>query len=255
MKKDKKHAWMAVMIVSFVCFMIAVIFHYVDKRLGYYLGFARALILIGAGIGFLIVMYRIRKRHRDQIRIKDIGMLLWKMVILLAGFVAIVTGFYMIERLFKQESLKISDWIICLCGFGIIVILCFLLPKIKTWWKKTAISSGMVTMMFLAGFTFLGIYSFVGGGVMLMQHIQDIAYLDCPKQVMLFHCSEVHKHTSRGVFYTQMKGYDEFHKMWTFDLSLIKLNKQAHDGYCIVEYLPHSETLLSISFYDDGIEW
>lgn len=246
---------MAVMIILFVCFAIAVIFHYVDKRLGYYLGFIRALILMCAGVGFLMVMYIMRKRHRDQISIKDIGILLLKIVILLAGFVAIVTSFYTIERVCKQETSKMSDWIICFCGIGILAILCLLLPKIKTWWKKTAVSSGMVTMMFWVGFTFLGIYSFAGGGVMLIQHIQDIAYLDHPKQVMLFHCSEVHKHTSRGIFYTQMKGYDEFHKMWTFDLSLIKLNKQAHDGYCIVEYLPHSETLLSISFYDDGIEW
>ncbi|RHU01030.1 hypothetical protein DW716_18680 [Absiella sp. AM27-20] len=113
----------------------------------------------------------------------------------------------------------------------------------------------MISLVFMLLLTGMGIFSIIGGGVEITTHLQDLTYLDEPDQVMLFHCSSVRKHTSRSIFYTQIKGYDEFGDLWIFDSSSYKMRDNAQDGYCIVDYLPHTKTVMSISFINDGIDW
>lgn len=248
---------MTILIILSICFAITITFHFVDKRLGFYLGFVRAIFYLCAGGAFCFFAYNLlKKRNRNNhARVQDMGILILKLALLCAGFVCIVVGMYAIGRPFEVDIRKGMDWIICIFGILLLMAMILLFPKIKKWWKHTEITDGMVTLIFMLSLAGLGIFSVIGSGVEFVTHIQDLAYLDEPKQVMLFHCTGVRKHTSRSVFYTQMKGYDEFGELWTFDLSTFKMSEDAQDGYCIVEYLPHTKTVMSLSFLNDGIDW
>lgn len=255
--RDKKLKMLTTLIILSICLAITVTFHFVDKKLGFYLGFVRAIFYLCAGMAFCFLTYSMlnKRNKRDHAGFRDIGILILKLALLCAGFVCIVVGMFAIGRPCEADICKGMDWIICIFGIFLLIMLFFLVPRIKRWWKHTTISEGMLSLIFILSFAGIGIFSIIGGGVEFTTHIQDLFCLDKPQQVMLFHCTSVRKHTSRSVFYTQMKGYDEFGEVWTFDLSTFKMSEDAHDGYCIVEYLPHTKTVMSLSFLNDGIDW
>ncbi|RGC53008.1 hypothetical protein [Absiella sp. AM29-15] len=257
MNREKKLNILTVSLILCICFVITITFHFVDKRLGFYLGFVRAIFYLCAGAVFCFITYHMLKK-RDQYNhasFQDMGMLVLKFVLLCVAFIWIVIGMYAIARPFETDRGKAEDWIIFVFGIFSFIAMIILFPKIKRWWKLKTVSNGMISLVFMLLLTGMGIFSIIGGGVEIITHLQDLTYLDEPDQVMLFHCSSMRKHTSRSIFYTQIKGYDEFGDLWIFDSSSYKMRDDAQDGYCIVDYLPHTKTVMSISFINDGIDW
>ena len=182
-------------------------------------------------------------------------MLVLKFVLLCVAFIWIVIGMYAIARPFETDRGKAEDWIIFVFGIFSFIAMIILFPKIKRWWKLKTVSNGMISLVFMLLLTGMGIFSIIGGGVEIITHLQDLTYLDEPDQVMLFHCSSVRKHTSRSIFYTQIKGYDELEICGFLIPPVIKCVMMHRMGIVIVDYLPHTKTVMSISFINDGIDW
>ena len=105
MNREKKLNILTVLLILCICFVITITFHFVDKRLGFYLGFVRAIFYFCAGAVFCFITYHMLKKRNqyNHASFQDMGMIVLKFVLLCVAFIWIVIGMYAIARPFETD--------------------------------------------------------------------------------------------------------------------------------------------------------